>query len=101
MRKHVQVTYKKYPADAVTYSVEGARKKFSILTSELDKGWRKSGESLLDLLDDGNGINLVLHSQNIRLDYQEVELIRLALGINNDKLQIKELDLKPFGGLDE
>lgn len=99
MKRALKVIYKKYPNDSSIYDVEGNKKQFSLKASKLDN-WTNPGKTFLSLEDDGNGVSLNLGGKQIRLDYMDVELVRLALLINGDKINLTEITIDKFKGLE-
>lgn len=99
MKKHVKLEYLKFCENTI-YIVEGNKENFTISTSSLDKGWVQEGVEFLRLKDDGNGITVKIDNRKIRLNYHEVELLRLALGTNGGKLNVQEIKTQPYGGLE-
>ena len=98
MKKHIQI---KYGKDSWVYCVDGTKHTFSISGSTYDNSWAQYDKSYITLNDDGNGISLNLAGKKIRLNYMEVELIRLALLLNGDTMKLSEIEVKKFEGLSE
>lgn len=99
MKKHVQIAYKG-SEDASIYVLDGNKENFTISSSSLDKGWSRSNVEFLSLKDDGNGISVKMDNRRISLDYHEVELLRIALRLNDGSVSIKEIELKPYRRLE-
>ena len=100
MKKHLEISYAKYPDDKVIYYVEGNKHAFNLGPSSWYKGWSKPGSVFLRLEDDGNGLKVYFHGRDpIKLNYSEAEELRIALKINSPSGILKEIEYKPVGGL--
>lgn len=102
MKKDIQIQYGLRSEDNPIYRASGNKRSFCLTGSPLGN-WCKNNEEYLRLTDHENGITVQFSnsSEPLELDYCQVELLRLALKINDPKTTISEIAIKPFSGLDE
>lgn len=85
------------PQDDAIYNIEGDKELFFISGSPLGN-WTRNDLIYLSLKDDGNGLSITFSNmgREVRLDYHQAELLRLALKINSPEGKLSEVMEKPF-----